>query len=328
MGTVGAGGAPLLTVAADLPLLDGAAVNAVLDAARTADGDSLTVCVPAARKRELGVSADATTEIDGREVVPAGINVVGGSDIRTGRRRGFDRRPRRRRPPHRRRRPTRRQRQLPVGRADRRATEQRFNGIPHRPMNLDTALDLEREPHGSSDDPDPLDFSANINPEVPPGVEEAYREAFAAARSYPVEPPESFRGRRRVRRLRPDAVVPTPVDSPRSARRSRSRSSIRGDTALIPAPSFGEYAPRGATAGRRARLRRCRRGPRRRPGGPRARGRLRPEQPHGDRLRARGAGGFAARCRAADTLLLVDEAFRGFTDRPSLAGGGPSSPGR
>jgi adenosylcobinamide-phosphate guanylyltransferase len=70
MGTVGAGGAPLLTVAADLPLLDGAAVNAVLDAARTADGDSLTVCVPAARKRELGVSADAT----------AGINVVGGSD--------------------------------------------------------------------------------------------------------------------------------------------------------------------------------------------------------------------------------------------------------
>jgi len=75
---VGAGGEPLLTVAADLPLLNGAAVNAVLDASRAADGDSLTVCVPAARKRELGVSADATTEIDGREVVPAGINVVGG----------------------------------------------------------------------------------------------------------------------------------------------------------------------------------------------------------------------------------------------------------
>lgn len=75
---VGAAGASVLTVAADLPLLDGAAVNGVLAAARAADGDSLTVCVPAARKRELGVSADATTEIDGREVVPAGINVVGG----------------------------------------------------------------------------------------------------------------------------------------------------------------------------------------------------------------------------------------------------------
>ena len=76
---VGADGDPLLTVAADLPLLNGAAVNAVLDAARAADRDSLTVCVPAARKRDLGVSADATTEIGGREVVPAGINVVGTS---------------------------------------------------------------------------------------------------------------------------------------------------------------------------------------------------------------------------------------------------------
>jgi len=78
METVGAGGEPLLTVAADLPLLNGAAVNVVLDAARAVDGNSLTVCVPTARKRELGVSTDATTEIDGREVVPAGINVVGG----------------------------------------------------------------------------------------------------------------------------------------------------------------------------------------------------------------------------------------------------------
>jgi adenosylcobinamide-phosphate guanylyltransferase len=78
---------PLLTAAADLPLLDAATANAVLDAARAAgDGDSpasLTVCVPAARKRDLGVSVDAATEINGREAVPAGINVVareGGSD--------------------------------------------------------------------------------------------------------------------------------------------------------------------------------------------------------------------------------------------------------
>ena len=92
---VGAGDAaarPFVTVAADLPLLDPAAVNGVIDAARAAGDDdasaSLTVCVPAARKRELGVSADAATEIDGRELVPAGINVVagegdGGSDGET-----------------------------------------------------------------------------------------------------------------------------------------------------------------------------------------------------------------------------------------------------
>ncbi|MFC7325072.1 NTP transferase domain-containing protein [Halorubrum rutilum] len=81
VGGAESGGPPLLTVAADLPLLDAAAVDAVIDAARAAgDGDaprSLTVCVPAARKRKLGVSADAVTEVDGREVVPAGINVVG-----------------------------------------------------------------------------------------------------------------------------------------------------------------------------------------------------------------------------------------------------------
>ncbi|WP_418284349.1 NTP transferase domain-containing protein [Halorubrum sp. DTA46] len=74
----GPDGVPALTVAADLPLLDGEAVNVVLDAARDAEVDSLTVCVPTARKRELGVSADAATEIDGTALVPAGINVVGG----------------------------------------------------------------------------------------------------------------------------------------------------------------------------------------------------------------------------------------------------------
>ena len=75
-----AGSAPAhLTLAADLPLLDAEAVDAVVEAARAADGASLTVCVPAERKRELGVSADTATELDGREVVPAGINVVGGA---------------------------------------------------------------------------------------------------------------------------------------------------------------------------------------------------------------------------------------------------------
>ena len=75
---------PVLTVAADLPLLEADAVNAVLDAF---DGRSLTVCVPAALKRALGASADTTFERngdsddgDGRELAPAGINVVADAD--------------------------------------------------------------------------------------------------------------------------------------------------------------------------------------------------------------------------------------------------------
>ncbi|WP_424016078.1 NTP transferase domain-containing protein [Halorubrum xinjiangense] len=80
--------APTLTLAVDLPLLDGAAVDAVLDAHAAADAEALSVRVPAARKRELGASADAASRYDDgggggdspAERVPAGINVVGALD--------------------------------------------------------------------------------------------------------------------------------------------------------------------------------------------------------------------------------------------------------
>ncbi|EMA53228.1 MULTISPECIES: NTP transferase domain-containing protein [Halococcus] len=66
---------PVLTVAADLPLLAGESVDRVLDAF---DGDSLAVCVPVILKRALGVSVDTTMEHDGRTLAPTGINVVAG----------------------------------------------------------------------------------------------------------------------------------------------------------------------------------------------------------------------------------------------------------
>jgi adenosylcobinamide-phosphate guanylyltransferase len=69
---------PVLTVAADLPALDGAAVDTVLDAAAGA----LTVAVPVGRKRALGVSVDTAFRHEGRRLTPAGINVVGdGTDV-------------------------------------------------------------------------------------------------------------------------------------------------------------------------------------------------------------------------------------------------------
>ena len=90
---------PTLTLAVDLPLLDGPAVDDVLDAHAAADADALSVRVPAARKRELGASADAAARYDdadgggvndadgggaGDETtadrVPAGVNVVGALD--------------------------------------------------------------------------------------------------------------------------------------------------------------------------------------------------------------------------------------------------------
>jgi adenosylcobinamide-phosphate guanylyltransferase len=65
---------PVLSVAADLPLLDGEILDRVLAAH---DGGSLVVLVPAERKRDLGVSDDTTFRRDGREVAPTGVNVVG-----------------------------------------------------------------------------------------------------------------------------------------------------------------------------------------------------------------------------------------------------------
>ncbi|WP_276302122.1 NTP transferase domain-containing protein [Halorussus lipolyticus] len=69
---------PVLTVAADLPLLADDAVNAVLDAHGSGEHCSTTVCVPASLKRALGASADTTfeREADGRELAPTGVNVV------------------------------------------------------------------------------------------------------------------------------------------------------------------------------------------------------------------------------------------------------------
>lgn len=67
-------GRPVLTVTADLPLLRSGDVRAALD---THESGSLAVCVPVERKRELGVSVDTSREHGGREVAPAGLNVVG-----------------------------------------------------------------------------------------------------------------------------------------------------------------------------------------------------------------------------------------------------------
>ncbi|MFB6295266.1 MAG: NTP transferase domain-containing protein [Halobacteriales archaeon] len=83
-------GAPALTVSADLPLLEAGPVDRILDAhgTETPGSVSLAVCVPAALKRLLGLSVDATMDRgapvgDDRpggdhELAPTGVNVVGG----------------------------------------------------------------------------------------------------------------------------------------------------------------------------------------------------------------------------------------------------------
>jgi histidinol-phosphate/aromatic aminotransferase/cobyric acid decarboxylase-like protein len=187
-------------------------------------------------------------------------------------------------------------------------------------MDTHTATELAREPHGSADDPDLLDFSANTNPAVPPETERVYREAFGDARSYPAEPPAAYcEAAAAAVDCDPEQVIPTPGGLA-AIRQTIALAVDAGDTALVPTPSFGEYA-------REVRLR----------GGkpefvaasdvlaadpaPHALAVVcTPNNPTGRGYDRKALTDFAARCRATDTLLLVDEAFLGFTDRPSLAG--------
>ena len=73
-------GRPVLTVVADLPLLDAALVDRAL---ASYGSGALTVCVPTALKRQLGVSVDTSRVHGGRELTPTGLNVVGEDDDET-----------------------------------------------------------------------------------------------------------------------------------------------------------------------------------------------------------------------------------------------------
>lgn len=67
---------PVLTVSADLPLLEPAVVDRIC-AEGQRRGGSLAVCVPVALKRELGATID--TEANGLE--PTGLNIVDSDDV-------------------------------------------------------------------------------------------------------------------------------------------------------------------------------------------------------------------------------------------------------
>ncbi|GAA0724142.1 L-threonine-O-3-phosphate decarboxylase [Halorubrum trapanicum] len=187
-------------------------------------------------------------------------------------------------------------------------------------MNRERAAALGREPHGSSDDPDLLDFSANANPEVPDGVERVYRAAFETARTYPPEPPAAFRAAAAdCVDCDPEQVVPTPGGLA-AIRAAVALAVDPGDTALLPAPSFGEYAREVRLQGGDPAFVDAERVLDADPSGHALAVVCTPNNPTGTGYDREALLGFAERCRAAGTVLLVDEAFLGFTERASLAG--------
>ncbi|MFB6353972.1 MAG: aminotransferase class I/II-fold pyridoxal phosphate-dependent enzyme [Halobacteriales archaeon] len=187
-------------------------------------------------------------------------------------------------------------------------------------MDPDAVRGIGREPHGGSDDRELLDFSANTNPETPDGVRAVYEAALDRSRRYPPEPPTAFReAAAGFLAVEPEQVVPSPGGL--AAVRLAIETAVGpGDTVLVPAPSFGEYAREVRLQGAEPAVVPHDEVFQSDPTPHALAVVCNPNNPTGDAYDDGALRGFADRCRAAGTPLLVDEAFLGFTDRPSLAG--------
>ena len=185
-------------------------------------------------------------------------------------------------------------------------------------MDPDSIDSVGRAVHGGSTAP--LDFSANTNPERPPGVAAVYEDALDDAARYP---DDSYAQYREAAADYVDCdlgeIVPT-AGGTEAIRLALATHVSPGDSVLVPTPSFGEYAReirlQGATpafvphdrihdssVGEHAAAVACT-----------------PNNPTGDLLPRAKLERFASRCRRAETLLVVDEAFLDFTETESLAG--------
>lgn len=187
-------------------------------------------------------------------------------------------------------------------------------------MDPGSVAGVGRVPHGGESDPDILDFSANTNPERPAGIEEVLATSLEEARAYPPEPPAAFReAAGQYVDVPPAQVIPTPGGLA-AIRLALEVIISPGDSVVVPAPSFGEYERevrlQGATPEivaydelldtpleSHAAVIVCN-----------------PNNPTGDAFDADLLRTFADRAAAADTLVIADEAFLGFTTEPTLSG--------
>ncbi|WP_248897816.1 threonine-phosphate decarboxylase [Haloplanus halobius] len=187
-------------------------------------------------------------------------------------------------------------------------------------MNPDAVADVSRVHHGGSSDTSLLDFSANTNPERPRGVAGVYESAYAASANYPGDDYCDYRtAAGEYLGCEPLHVVPA-AGGIAALRLAFEVTLDADDEALLPAPSFGEYA-------REVRLQGV--DPTfvahddlltTDPAGYDVVVACNPNNPTGDASPHDDLLAYAERCRAAGTVLIVDEAFLDFTDQPTLAG--------
>ena len=187
-------------------------------------------------------------------------------------------------------------------------------------MEPDALRETARVPHGGTTDPDVIDFSANTNPETPSGVAGVYEASLAAARRYPADDYAAFRAAAAdYVDCAPADVVPT-AGAMAGMRLLFSVVIDPGDSAIVPEPSFGEYAREvriqggepvsvahddvlDVTPADHALVVVCT-----------------PNNPTGETAAIGDVRALADRCRNAGTTLFVDEAFLDFTPHPSMVG--------
>lgn len=186
-------------------------------------------------------------------------------------------------------------------------------------MDPDAIRDAGRVPHGGDDDPAVLDFSANVNPNYPDGVDDVYDAALGESRRYPDDDYPAYReAAAEFVGCAPDAVVPAPGGL--AAIRLAIEVAVEsGDEVLVPFPSFGEYAREVRLQGAKPRYVPHDEVLDADPDGCALAVVCTPNNPTGEAADPDALQAFARRCADAGATLLVDEAFLGFTDLPSAA---------
>jgi histidinol-phosphate/aromatic aminotransferase/cobyric acid decarboxylase-like protein len=174
--------------------------------------------------------------------------------------------------------------------------------------------------HGGVHERNLLDFSATVNPERPEGVSRVYETALCAARSYPRDDYCEFRvAAGEHLDVEPADVVPT-AGGLEAVRLATSVAVDAGDRALVPSPAVDEYARNVRQQGGEPELVPEAELLERDPEGYALAVVCNPSDPTGRLHETDDLLRFAERCRAAGTVLVVDEAFHAYTDRASLAG--------
>jgi threonine-phosphate decarboxylase len=174
--------------------------------------------------------------------------------------------------------------------------------------------------HGSSDDPDLLDFSANTNPRSPEGIAAVYEQARACSTHLSSNPAAAVCERAAAYvGCDPSAVVPT-HGGVAALRLALAVTVTPDDSVLVPAPSFSEYAREVRLQGGTPSFVPEEQVTSADPAGHALAIVCRPNNPTGRLQDEDALRSFLTRCREQDTPVLLDEAFLDFTDDESLAG--------